>query len=165
MGAHPKTKRNPLGAGRPPKLDDANMAKFLSALRAGAPRKVAAEWADFSPRALRVWVARGREEPRSIYGKLRRSIVEAERAGEVALAGFIFRGAANDPKHAAWLLTHHPEFRKRWAATQKVEMTGKDGAPLRTVVETGGLDDLDLSKLTPEELEILERVTAKARRA
>jgi hypothetical protein len=44
-----------------------------------------------------------------------------------------------------------------WTDSNKVEVTGKDGAPLNP---TTGLQRLDLSKYTPEQLDQLERLLA-----
>lgn len=161
----PKTKRNPQGAGRPPRLEESEvMERLIQALKAGNVRHVAAAYAGIAETSFRLWMRRGKEEKSGIYVKFRQEVIRAERIGEAALVVLIQKHAKTDAKHAEWILTHHPEMRKRWAAPSRLEHTGKDGSELKTTIVANAPGDLDLEKLNDDELAQYEELAAKARR-
>jgi hypothetical protein len=121
-------------AGRPTKLDPEIADRFIRAIRKGAFRSVAAVWAGIGVRTFREWMVRGKEEPE--FADFRRMVMEAERAAEIEVGETAFAAAAADPEYA--LAYMRVRWRKRWDPAKKLELTGKDGAPL------GGLTDEQL---------------------
>lgn len=152
-------------SGRPSKLTPETQEKICLALRGGNFRSTAAQWAGVSYRVFLEWMKVGSERPKSRHGAFRAAVIEAEKAAEIHAVGLIVKAAAKDPKHAEWWLSHrHSE---RWAdkarMQMRAELTGKNQAPLFPPAA----DELDLSRLTDEELTQLEAIheAAAARKA
>lgn len=120
--------------------------RLLSAMRGGSYRDVAAEFAGFDPRVVRRWLARGRKQPRSVYGAFRDAVVRAERAAEVSMAARVLACAnAGDAKAAQWYLERRrPE---RWGRRDRIDHaaalpTGRGNVRVRVQWEVTGLDPL-----------------------
>lgn len=147
--------------GRPTKLDEVAAEKIIQAVRAGAYRKVAAQWAGISQSTFRAWMTAGRDKPTSPHGTFRRKVIEAETAAEITVGTVAYQAAARDPDYA--LAYMRVRWRKRWDPAQKVELTGKGGKDLMPAADP--IDLLD--KLRKMELvggpDSPEVASAKAR--
>lgn len=133
---------------RPLKLTDEVQEKICEALRQGNFRAVAAAYAGVGYTTVHKWLAKGRAKPRGRYGAFRRAVLDAESLVERRCVAVVIKaGLEGDVKSAQWWLEH--KARKRWANTQKHELSGPGGKPIE-VKKT-----LDLSKLTPAQLDAL----------
>lgn len=164
------TRRRP---GRPSKYTPELGARIVGAVQQGASWETAAAAAGISRETLRTWLRAGARmiAPRrpSLDGNgkpvLRTlaeflgAITRAEPHAEVKWLSQVNKGAEADARHAAWLLTHHPRTRDRYAD------------PAQRLIHSGGLTNtnvqldggaVDLSALTDDELAALDRLTAKA---
>lgn len=153
-----KTAKNPKGAGRPSAFNDEVADRIIAGVLNGAYRTVAAMVAGVSQSTLRDWLRKGRDEPESELGKFRQRLLEAEGRAELTITKAAFSGAERDPEIALKFL--RIRWRKRWNEKTSVEVSGDPNRPLRVRAE----DELDLSKLTDEELDELERLRTKASR-
>ena len=110
--------------GRPTKLTPEVQTKIVQAIAGGNYKEIAAEWAGIAPDTLSRWLSRAREP----YLTFRRAVLEAERVAEIRCVALIMKGAAEDPKHAEWLLErkHH----ERWGRRDRHEVTGANGGPI-----------------------------------
>jgi hypothetical protein len=142
-----------MGSGRKLKLTDETAEKIVKAVRSGAYLKTAARFAGVSASVLRLWMQKGREKPSSVFGKFRQRVTEAETNAEIAAGSVAFRGALSDPDYALRFLS--VRWRKRWNPKQQLELSGSKKNPLRLSVGP------DLSQLTDEELEALERIAGR----
>lgn len=122
------------GAGRPTALTELVEAKVLEALRGGNFRQTAALYAGISPSTLRVWMKRGKDEPKSEFGNFRRRVREAEQAAQIRAVALVLKAAAEDARHAEWWLER--KFPELWGRKDsvKAELSGK--------VTVGGLAEL-----------------------
>jgi len=102
-------------AGRPEKITPEVIAAVVTALRNGASRADAAQFAGIDPSTLRRWMQRAEEEPDSLYGRLRAEVLETESRVKVALVGCVLKAAATDWRAALELLKcrHPAEFGDR----------------------------------------------------
>lgn len=118
--------------GRPSKLTPEVQKKIVKALKAGNYRSIAAKFAGVSYESLVTWYGRGRDARAGHFREFYDAVVAAETAAEMDMVAIITRYAKADPKHAKWFLSHR--HRDRWAdnlAQGKIELTGKDGGPLK----------------------------------
>ena len=143
------------GAGRPTKLTPEVVDKILLAIRGGNFRGVAARWAGSSDRALRRVMEEGRKHPSSEAGEIRRRIIEAEEAAEINCVRLVLEAAKRDVKHAEWWLERRRPHRWARQPVQRHEVSGPDGKPIETKTQ------IDLSKATDEELQILAALAAR----
>lgn len=118
--------------GRPSKLTPEVQKKIVKALQAGNYRAVAARFAGVSYESLITWVGRGRTATGGKFHDFYDAVIGAETKAEMDMVKVIIRDAKFDAKHAKWFLSHR--HRERWAdnlAQGKIELTGKDGGPLK----------------------------------
>lgn len=118
--------------GRPSKLTADVQKKIVKALQAGNYRAVAARFAGVSYESLITWVGRGRTATSGKFHDFYDAVIAAETKAEMGMVAIITRAAKLDAKHAKWFLSHR--HRDRWAdnlAQGKIELTGKDGGPLK----------------------------------
>jgi len=120
------------------------VADIEKALADGASIKSAAVAAGISERTYHYWCEQaaleGAGEP--LVQFLQRT-TRAREQGRVALVAAIRTAAADDWRAAAWMLERmEPEA---WAAKQKLEHSGPDGAPIRTE-DTGAIDPSKLNR-------------------
>lgn len=126
---------------------------MLDAIRAGASRTTAAEAAGIGRATLLEWLARGegRDPDREQTDELATFAVEvraAESELETSMIAHIraaSEGDRPDWRAAAWLLERR--FPDRWGRSTRVEVAGKDGAPILL----GGVD-LDAPSLSDDQL-------------
>ena len=102
----------------------------------------AARRAGVTAATVRNWVKEGMEDPegRPDLAEFATKFQEAAAEAEAALVQAVRNGCATDPDHAKWLL--EKRFWKRWSkqATQRIEMSGPGGGPIRTAHSITGDD-------------------------
>jgi len=118
--------------GRPTKLTPEVQEKIVSLVRAGNYPEVAAQAAGISGKTYYEWLRRGESED-GIYREFRQAVKEAQAAAE-SHAVTIIRKAALDGswQAAAWFLERSKA--ERWRRKENVELTGKDGGPVKSQV-------------------------------
>jgi hypothetical protein len=118
--------------GRPTKLNDEVQEKIVSLVRAGNYPEVAAQAAGVAGRTYYEWMAKG-EDGREPYAQFMQAVKEAQAAAE-SHAVTIIRKAALDGswQAAAWFLERSKA--ERWRRKENVELTGKDGGPVKSQV-------------------------------
>jgi hypothetical protein len=150
--------------GRPTSLTDENLLRFLTAVRAGNYRSVAARLCGIAPKTVERWVARGRGRDPNYpatpeYVNFVRMLDEAEAAAEALVTSNLVQRSRVDTAAAAmWLRTRHPE---RWGA-EPVEATDP-------TVQTASVVNIDQRQqvvfLTPDQYPDLVRGLLAAKRA
>lgn len=118
--------------GRPTKLTPEVQEKIVSLVRAGNYPEVAAQAAGINAATYYRWMQKG-EESTKPYGEFREAVKEAQAAAE-SHAVTIIRKAAMDGswQAAAWFLERSKA--ERWRRKENVELTGKDGGPVKQQV-------------------------------
>jgi hypothetical protein len=102
------------------------------------------------------WMQRGETESSGVHRELREAVLQAEAEAEVHAVAIVRRAMGEDWRAAvAYLERRHPG---RWRRHHTTELVGKDGGPIRTASGTG----IDLSRLTDEELKLLEELHERA---
>jgi hypothetical protein len=144
--------------GRPPKLTKARSERIVAAVRAGAPRHVAAAAAGVARSTLQNWLMKGEAANASAtYKAFAEDLRAAEASREIAALQNIARAAGEDWRADAWWLQHGPA-RERYARVDHHQISGPDGEPLAL---DGGWD---LSALSDKELAAFQRIAEKAQR-
>ena len=137
--------------GRPPKLTPEVQARIEQSLRAGNYREVAARFAGVSARTVKAWYAEGKKHSnkgrssqfRDFYG----AVNKAEADAEVLVVGRLMAAASHDVKAMAfWLERKHSVRWGRPAPKQEIELTGKDGGPVKVTKEVTEAEVLALWK-------------------
>lgn len=103
-------------------------AAIMNALRAGNTRRAAAEFAGVDHATFYRWLERD--------ATLRDDVIKAEADAEVRFLNQIAKAAVDGTWTAAawWLERRRPEaYARRDRTESKVELTGKDGGPIRTL--------------------------------
>lgn len=140
---------------RPSKLSVEVRERVVQAIRAGNYAEAACQSAGISPSTYYRWLARGEHEPTSEYAVFREAVVRAEADAEVHAVAIIRRAMGEDWRAAlAYLERRHPA---RWRARTQTELVGRDGGPIQTQHT-----QLDLSRLSDDELTVLEELTRRA---
>lgn len=137
---------------RPTKLTPEAQERICQAIRLGATYEHAAQRGGIGYSTLRDWVLRGEAEldrvadnPRAsiradelIYVEFSEALKEAESDGILANLAHIRKAAQGDEDNrpqwqaAAWLLERrHPNIYGRRVVDSRVELTGKDGGPVK----------------------------------
>lgn len=107
---------------------------IVTALRAGNYAETAAAYAGINETTYYRWLARGEEQPDSIYGQFRQAVKEAQAAGEVRLVSLIDRAAQSGTwQAAAWKLER--KYPERWGRTIRTEVSGPEGGPVQIEVD------------------------------
>lgn len=159
--------------GRPSKLTPELQTRICDMLRAGNYLETAAAYAGVNKTTLYDWMKRGAREMERVEksegkAKIRKKeqpYVDFSNAIEKALAEaevrdliIISNAAKTDWKAAAWKLER--KNWQRWGRKDKIDAnlqhTGKDGGPIETEMK------LDFSKLSDEELAILDNLLSKS---
>jgi hypothetical protein len=143
-------------AGRKSKLNAELIEEASGLIKAGNFAVVVCQYLHISQAAYYEWLARGQDDLdnniKSIYVEFMESIKSAEAEAEIRNVSIIQSAAITTWQAAAWHLERkHPD---RWGMHKsQIELTGKDGGP----IDIG----MDLSKLTDEEVNTVERILAK----
>jgi hypothetical protein len=141
---------------RPSKLTAELQERIVTAIRAGNYPEAACVAAGISLSTHYRWMARGQTEEPGPYTDYRAAVIQAEAEGEVHAVAIVRRAMAEDWRAAlAYLERRHPA---RWRRQQTTELVGKDGGPIRTARTSG----IDLSKLSDDELALLEQLQERA---
>lgn len=120
--------------GRRTKLTPDVQNAIVSALRAGNYQETAARYAGIAEPTFYSWLARGRDEPDSIYGEFLEAVESAKAASEVRDIALIDKAAANGSwQAAAWKLER--KYPQRWGRLTRTEITGADGGELKVTVD------------------------------
>lgn len=135
MGHGMKKKKGP---GRPSKLTPARKNRFLKAIKAGSTREAACGYAGISVPTLQRWMDKGRKQADGPYQEFRVLVESAEAEVELRCNQTIMASAEEDPKWAAWWLERRR--RRSYAPTQKQEITGAEGGPIKLAYRIGGGD-------------------------
>ncbi|MFC3833492.1 hypothetical protein [Deinococcus rufus] len=137
--------------GRKTKLTAQLQERFVRAIRAGNWVETCCDYCGINPDSYYEWMKRGTQggEHNAIYRDFKRAVDEARASAEIeSVARIRVSGQNGNWRADAWYLERsHPE---RWGK-RRVEVTGKDGAPLNPPPPP-----LDLSALSDEELDVLE---------
>jgi len=95
--------------GRPTRLSPEIQERILHAMKLGASRADAAQFAGIGERTLREWLRVGAEEPDGPFAALRAKVLEAEGNVKVTLVGCVLKAAVSDWRAALALLQcRHP---------------------------------------------------------
>ena len=141
---------------RPTKLTEPVRERVVTAIRAGNYAESAARAAGIAPSTYYRWIERGEREREGIHRDFLEAVRLAEAEAEVHAVALIRRAMAEDWRAAlAYLERRYPG---RWRRHTSTELTGPDGGPIRT----HEVKQLDLSRLSDEELTQLERLHARA---
>ena len=95
------TRRKP---GRPSKLSPETAARVLSAVRCGAPNKVACAAAGICTETMNSWLRKADDRPGSEYAAFSANLTRARQEGITARLAIIQKAAVKDWRAAAWLL-------------------------------------------------------------
>jgi hypothetical protein len=144
--------------GRPTKLTPELCERVGKALRAGNYAEAAARACDISPASYYRWIQRGESEQSGIYHEFAAEVRKAEAEAEVHAVAILRRAMPEDWRAAlAYLERRHPG---RWRRRTTTEVTGSGGGPIRT--ESGSTAELELGKLSDEELALFEELHRRA---
>jgi len=122
---------------RPSKLTEDVKRRFLTSIRAGNDKKVAAAMAGISESTLYHWLELARKpdaEPEFL--EFSESLTQAEAEAEVAAVARIQQAATNGRWQAsAWWLER--KYGERWGRNDKIrqEISGPNGTPLTLSIE------------------------------
>lgn len=154
-----RTEKIAPGRGNVHSLTPEVQAKLVHALRAGNFRSISAEYAGVPQRTFFDWMRRGKETSDEPFRSFRRAVIEAEKAAEVRTVLLIMKAAEKDPRHAEWWLSHR--FPERWADKSRAEYRAQLKLQHSGMVANVDISMEDLSKLTDEEVRLVERILAK----
>ena len=138
-------------------LNDQLIVDLCHAIRQGNYVKVACASCGISMNSFYGWMKKG-EQPgcKPIYAKLVREVGMAESEIENKVVKCWVDKCPTDWQASRDFLARR--FPQRWSNKERREITGADGGPIQSInVAT----NIDLSKLSDEELEALEKITAK----
>lgn len=115
--------------GRPYLYNEETVSKILYALQKGSTYKLAAQYAGISYECFHHWKRDSQEKGElSPFYPFHLMVEENVARGSVRALAIIESAAEHDWKAAAWRISHNPFTRQDYS--DKVEVTGKDGAPL-----------------------------------
>lgn len=142
---------------RPSKLTGEARDRIVAAIRAGNYAEPACRSAGISAATYYRWMARGEQEEAGSYAEFREAVLLAEAEAEVHAVAVMRRAMPQDWRAAITYLERR--YPARWRRRQLTELTGADGGPIQTSHAA-----LDLSKLSDEELALLEELSERASR-
>lgn len=132
--------------GRKTKLTPEVQEKVVAALLAGNYQEKAAAYAGVNVATYFRWLAEGEsDDGRELYREFHDAVENARASAEVQSVGLIRQAANAGTWQAAawWLERSNP---RAWGRRDGLELTGKDGGPVRTVV-TGDDDRRAVSEM------------------
>ena len=142
--------------GRPTKLTPALQQKICEAIRAGNYLMTAAAFAGIDKTTLHSWLRRGAREARGLYHDFADAVEKAQADAEARDVALIAKAASDGVwQAAAWRLER--KFPDRWGRRDRIDATVK-GAVAHAHMDLG---NLDLSRVTKEELDALEKIYEK----
>lgn len=138
-------------------LDDRMIKELCDAIRMGNYVKTACASCGVAYPTYYKWMKKSRMEGcKPIYTKLAREIAKAEAEVESKVVKCWLDQTPTEWQASRDFLSRR--FPDRWANKEKREITGPGGGPLQTI---GIAANVDLSKLTDEELSMLEKIASK----
>jgi hypothetical protein len=133
---------------RPTKLTPEVQERIITALRAGNYQETAARYAGISEATFYDWMARGREEPGSVFAEFLEAVEKAKSDAEVRDLYLIDQAAQTGSwQAAAWKLER--KFPHKWGRVNRTEISGPEGKPVQVetmraeLLKTLGVDDAD----------------------
>jgi len=130
--------------------------RIVQALRAGNYADAACRAAGIAPSTFYRWLERGDDEDSGLFRDFAEEVERAMAEAEVHAVAVLRRAMPEDWRAAlAYLERRHPE---RWRRQQTTELTGPAGGPIRAQAAPAP----DLTKLTAEELALLEGMIERA---
>lgn len=127
--------------GRPTKLTDHVKTRLIEALKNGASHELAAQYAGIGVSTFYAWKKKA-EEGDPDFQEFVEVIANSESLGAIEILKKIHAAIDDDWKAGAWILERrYPETYGR----QRIEHTGKDGAPIEHVFKIEWTDDDDNS--------------------
>jgi len=133
---------------RPTKLTPEVQERIITALRAGNYQETAANYAGISAATFYDWMARGREEPGSVFAEFLDAVEKAKSDAEVRDLYLIDQAAQTGSwQAAAWKLER--KFPHKWGRVNRTEISGPEGKPVQVetmraeLLKTLGVDDAD----------------------
>lgn len=105
------------------------------------------------------WMKAGTQQPEEnpLQAKLLEAVERAQAEAEARDVKRLDLAAEDDWRAVAWRLERR--FPRKWGHLERMELTGMGGGP----VETTQTARLDLTKLSNEELELMEKLLTKAK--
>jgi len=147
--------------GRPTKLTEATLARFIALVRAGNYGTCAAAAIGIKRQVFYRWLERGAADEaagrNTIFARFNTAYAQASAEAEAGCVATIRRASTDNWTAAAWLLER--KFPDRWSRKERMEVSGPGGGP----VESTQTVSLDLTKLADADLEQLERILTIAR--
>lgn len=156
MASRQKTKRT---AGRPSLLTPDVQKKICNMLSTGNFRKIACKSAGISHRTFNDWMTIGENESSGPHRDFRQAVLDAESKAEIYAVASIIAAGKRDPRHLEWWLSHR--FPERWADRSRAEYRAQLKLQHSGMVANVDISMEDLSKLTDEEVRLVERILAK----
>lgn len=141
--------------GRPTKLTPELQVKIVEIIRAGNYADVAAEAVGIGSSTYYHWLALGRDATSGKYRDFRDAVKAAECYAEVRAVAIVQKHMVDNWQAAMTYLER--KFPDRWGRRERHEHTGAGGGPIAVDVALKA----DLSKLSDEELEELDRLERK----
>jgi hypothetical protein len=137
---------------RPSKLTPEMIETFAEWVRIGNTITNSARLCRVDYSTVLDWMQRGEAGDTPLHQAFYEAVIQADSQAEArAVAQWQkINQDTNDYRAVQGLLTH----RHKWAAPSKVEISGPDGGPIKT--------NIDLDKLSVEELKSLEEMMSKA---
>ena len=114
---------------RPSKRTPEREARLYEALRAGNTRRASCAYAGISQSCFAAWLDR--------FSDFRDAIEKAEADAEIRNVAIIQKAASETWQAAAWWL----ERKKKRDWSNRLELTGEDGAPVRIAVRFADEDE------------------------
>jgi hypothetical protein len=135
---------------RPTKLTADVSERIVQAMRAGNYPEPAARAAGISASTYYRWIARGQQEPTGVFHDFAEAVARADGEAEVHAIAVLRRAMTEDWRAAlAFVERRHPE---RWRRQQTTEL----------VARPADEQTLDLSRLSDEDLKLLEELSRRA---
>lgn len=141
---------------RPSKLTAQATERIVQAIKAGNYAEAACRSAGIGVSTFYRWLERGEREKAGPYHAFAEEVRRAEADAEVHAVAILRRAMPDDWRAAiAYLERRYPG---RWRKRTTTELVGKDGEAIRTEA----VHTLDVSRLTDEELALIQQVYARA---
>lgn len=144
-----------MARGRPTKLTDALRDELVKLIQAGNYIETAAAAVGIHKDSLYEWLKRGAREKKGPYREFSDAVQKAMGFAESRDVLLIAKAAASQWQAAAWRLER--KYPARWGRKDRMEVTGKGGAPIQHRHDLTGLSDDKLETLEA----ILEEATAR----
>lgn len=141
---------------RPSKLTPERQARIVALIQAGNYAEVAAANAGIERSTYFRWMQQGREATAGMYREFHDAIKAAETHAEVRAVALVQKHMADNWQAAMTYLER--KFPARWRRPQQHEHSGPNGQaiPVAATVK------VDVSKLSDEDLELLDEIERKA---